>query len=314
VKVLVVEDNQVSARLLQAHLEKEGNEPIVASSASEALKILDEDPEIRLVITDISMPEVDGFEFISAIRSKPNLAGLPVIVISAHADMANVVRAAKLGCRHYLIKPVTRVQLRKRLREIFGEEKPPISDRGEVMRKLDLDEAAYRELGESFAKLLETHAKSLREGNGKGEAGASQLSELMESAEIFGATRLLELLRASSDGKPREKSLQPPPAELLAELRRVQQALAEALAEKPAEKKDQEQGKPKEEAKEDEKKSSPQVKRRRPRKASPKSRPSLPPRSPHRLPEHLDQTLDCLKLAPPVLSAHLRLQRILLLV
>ena len=85
--ILIVEDNPVSARMLEVTLQKNGYSTVRARTGREALDELREHgTQIEMVITDIMMPEMDGLELFSAIRSNPKWRSLPVVVASAAAD------------------------------------------------------------------------------------------------------------------------------------------------------------------------------------------------------------------------------------
>ena len=79
---------------------------IQAANGIEALKVLDNE-SVDIVLTDLVMPEMDGFELCEEIRRRPNIRHLPVIVISTHRDAKYVVQALRCGADDYLTKPFT---------------------------------------------------------------------------------------------------------------------------------------------------------------------------------------------------------------
>ena len=113
-KVLVVEDEKTQRRLLQAKLEKEGCQVILAADGRQGLQAFLDDSEIRLVITDLNMPNMDGFEFIEALRSNESRYTY-IIVLTGLNDKASLVRALSLGADDYLNKPVSQSELTLRL-------------------------------------------------------------------------------------------------------------------------------------------------------------------------------------------------------
>jgi CheY-like chemotaxis protein len=115
--VLVVEDNKASARFLEVTLQKEKYQAKVAYNAKMALEILAEIPDIELIITDIMMPRINGITLINDIKGKSEWADIPVIMCSSLGDAETVRQAAKAGCKHYLIKPVKKMDLLNKVAE-----------------------------------------------------------------------------------------------------------------------------------------------------------------------------------------------------
>jgi len=101
-KILVVEDDDVTQRLFKRILERNGYDVATADNGQEALDVaVREQP--HLVLLDLMMPVMDGFGFLQAIRNTP-VAGLPIIVTSALADTARRAQAMALGTKDYLVK------------------------------------------------------------------------------------------------------------------------------------------------------------------------------------------------------------------
>lgn len=105
-KVLVVEDFETMRNIINKTLDSLNVKIIEASNGIEALKVLD-DEQVDIVLTDLVMPEMDGFELCEEIRRRPNIRHLPVIVISTHRDAKYVVQALRCGADDYLTKPFT---------------------------------------------------------------------------------------------------------------------------------------------------------------------------------------------------------------
>jgi CheY-like chemotaxis protein len=115
--VLIVEDNKASARFLEVTLQKEKYQTKVAYNAKMALEILAETPDIELIIADIMMPRISGIALINGIKAKSEWADIPVIMCSSLGDVETVKQAAKAGCKHYLIKPVKKMDLLNKVAE-----------------------------------------------------------------------------------------------------------------------------------------------------------------------------------------------------
>jgi CheY-like chemotaxis protein len=108
--ILVVDDSD-EVRLLAARiLEREGYQVTAADSGVSALKLL-ETTVPDLVVSDIMMPEVDGYRLLERLRDDARLAAVPVIFLSALGDATSLERGNRLGVDHYLVKPFTAKQL-----------------------------------------------------------------------------------------------------------------------------------------------------------------------------------------------------------
>jgi len=212
--ILIVEDNPVSARMLEVTLQKNGYSTVRARTGREALDELREHgTEIEMVITDIMMPEMDGLELFSAIRSNPKWRLLPVVVASAAADAESVSRAVRLGCVDYLLKPINTAQLLDKVRSILVDKMPVLRDRNQVFADLAIEPELYTDLANLFKSQAQTLLGRL--------AGAptpestqrlvSEALELAEGAKLVGAERLTirlaALARVQSKGKPTSSDL-----------------------------------------------------------------------------------------------------------
>jgi len=113
-KVLVVEDEMTQRRLLRAKLEQEGYQVIEAADGRQGLQAFLDDPEIRLVLTDLIMPEMDGYQLIRALRENESRYTF-IIVLTSREDKDSLVRALSLGADDYLTKPVFQDELSLRL-------------------------------------------------------------------------------------------------------------------------------------------------------------------------------------------------------
>jgi len=113
-RLLVVDDNKVNRLLLSRSVEMLGHTVTLAENGRIALDRLAEGG-FDLVLLDIEMPEMDGFEVLAAIKSDPELHDLPVIVTSSVEGLDNIVRCIELGAEDYLPKPVNKVLLKARL-------------------------------------------------------------------------------------------------------------------------------------------------------------------------------------------------------
>jgi putative two-component system response regulator len=112
--ILIVDDNAANRKLLYDIILSLGHTPWLAENGRSALKFLENKP-IDLVLLDILMPEMDGYQVLKYMKSDSILCHLPVIIISASQSIENVVRCIEIGAEDYLTKPFNPVLLRARI-------------------------------------------------------------------------------------------------------------------------------------------------------------------------------------------------------
>jgi DNA-binding response OmpR family regulator len=114
-QVLVVEDDQATARIIQARLEMEGLKVFVAFNGVEGLEILHRE-DIGLVTTDLMMPAMNGFRLVQEIRDLPPPKGrVPILLISSNQNEQDMVRCLAAGADDYMTKPISAQVLVERL-------------------------------------------------------------------------------------------------------------------------------------------------------------------------------------------------------
>ena len=113
-RLLVVDDNKVNRLLLTRSLELQGHSVASAENGRVALQMLRRDP-FDLLLLDMEMPEMNGFEVLEQLVGDLQLRDMPVIVTSSLEGIANVVRCIELGAEDYLAKPVNPVLLKARI-------------------------------------------------------------------------------------------------------------------------------------------------------------------------------------------------------
>ena len=116
--VLVAEDDQSIAFLLQFLLEREGYQVVMASDGQQAIQLIDSLPPPQLAILDIMMPYADGFEVLAHLRTKPDWQAIPVIMLTAKSQEKDIVRALDAGASDYVVKPFLPEELKARIRRL----------------------------------------------------------------------------------------------------------------------------------------------------------------------------------------------------
>lgn len=113
--VLIVEDERIERRLLGAIVERLGHRVRFAEDGESALESLRADPDVDVVLLDLMLPGIDGFEVLSRIKETPGLELVPVIIVSGVDSMAGIISSIEQGATDFLPKPVDPVLLRARL-------------------------------------------------------------------------------------------------------------------------------------------------------------------------------------------------------
>ena len=106
-KIVVIEDDRTFLDLLRVHLTGAGHEVLTAEDAAVGLRaVITEAPD--LILLDLTVPYLDGFEMIRVLRNDPATARIPVVVLTGRRDDETFAQARELGSSHFLTKPVTR--------------------------------------------------------------------------------------------------------------------------------------------------------------------------------------------------------------
>lgn len=205
--LLIVDDSSVNRLVLQATLRVEGYSDILtATSAAEAFALLRLDErvkntDIEIVLMDVMMPGIDGFEACRRIKQAPEFADLPIIIVTAMAERDSIEAAFAAGASDYISRPISRVELQARLklaltvRREKAQRQAREAELLEMSRKL---EAANRQLLElsrtdaltgvanrrSFDDTLELECRRCRRATHK-ITGPENLSLLMIDVDHF---------------------------------------------------------------------------------------------------------------------------------
>lgn len=117
--ILVADDNLQNLELLEAYLEElDGITTISATNGEECLeKVASDHPD--LILLDIMMPRVSGFEVCKKLKSDPATKDIPIIMVTALQEMADIERGVDVGTNDFLTKPVNRVDLLNRVKTLL---------------------------------------------------------------------------------------------------------------------------------------------------------------------------------------------------
>jgi len=147
--LLVVDDNRVNRLLVARTLEQLGHRVTFAENGRQALEALRGRPA-DLVLLDIEMPEMNGYQTLEALRADPKLRDIPVVMMSSVDEVDSVARCIEMGAEDYLFKPVNAVLLRARVAASL-EKKRLRDQQRELFRKFATAEVAEELLATGFA-------------------------------------------------------------------------------------------------------------------------------------------------------------------
>jgi two-component system cell cycle response regulator DivK len=117
-RVLVVDDNESNRELLLRFLRREGYQVLLADDGLRAVAMARaEAPD--LILMDLDLPVVDGWEATRCVKADPATSGIPVLALSAHTSESDVSRAAAAGCVGYETKPISYNRLMQRVNQLL---------------------------------------------------------------------------------------------------------------------------------------------------------------------------------------------------
>jgi CheY-like chemotaxis protein len=119
-RVLLVEDNEMNRDMLSRRLSKRGYDIRIAGDGAEALDAVRADPP-DLILMDMSLPVLTGWEATSAIKSDPETKKIPVIALTAHAMSGDREKALQAGCDEFETKPVELQRLLEKMQALLAD-------------------------------------------------------------------------------------------------------------------------------------------------------------------------------------------------
>lgn len=103
--ILIIEDDETQRLSLKRILEAEGYTALLAADSAELTAILDDEKELHLILMDIGLPWINGFELAEMMKQHPDLNKLPLVFLSAQAEQEDFARARDVGASDYIKKP-----------------------------------------------------------------------------------------------------------------------------------------------------------------------------------------------------------------
>ncbi len=119
--ILLVEDDEVTAYMLDYLLQREGYAVTIANDGQQALDIINSQPPFTIALLDIMIPFVSGFELIGHIRGKKDWQDTAIIMVSGKSQEKDIVKALDSGADDYIVKPFQPGELLARVRKALGK-------------------------------------------------------------------------------------------------------------------------------------------------------------------------------------------------
>ena len=119
-KVLVVDDSAIMRKVIAQILEMLGHDAVPAANGIDAFERLKEHEDVRLILLDWNMPEMNGIEFLREIKRRPGLLEIPVIMLTTESERRKMIEAIEAGAKHYLTKPFQPETLATKILQCVG--------------------------------------------------------------------------------------------------------------------------------------------------------------------------------------------------
>ncbi len=182
--VLVVDDNEVNRDLLARRVQRQGHKVTGASNGFEALDMMREQP-FDLVLLDIMMPEMNGYQLLETLKADKKLRHIPVVMVSAVEDIESIVRCIELGAEDYLSKPFNPVLLKARINACLEKKRLRDQEQAYLKRLADEQEKSERLL---LNILPEAIAERLKQGESTIADSFADVTVMF--ADLVGFTKL----------------------------------------------------------------------------------------------------------------------------
>ncbi len=120
-KILVVEDNEMNLDMLSRRLERRGHEIVIATDGAQGVDLAQRERP-ALILMDMSLPVLDGWQATRQIKANPDLKHIPIIALTAHAIAGDREKCLAAGCDEYESKPIKFPQLMEKIQMFLGTE------------------------------------------------------------------------------------------------------------------------------------------------------------------------------------------------
>lgn len=195
--ILIAEDDKVNGTILERMLTSEKFETVRCFNGVEALKLLRSRMDIDVVVADIMMPEMNGLEMLRDIRESLLLNDTPVILCSGVTDRGKVQLAGALGCTSFLVKPIQKPLLLKKIALELSKAKPVLVSVREAMDRGGFDQNVYLKTAHKLIEALEENIQLVdyKQKHPASPTREPQLDRVLELSITLGAERLVSYMR-----------------------------------------------------------------------------------------------------------------------
>jgi two-component system, sensor histidine kinase ChiS len=195
--LLVVDDIEANRVLLSGRLERQGYEVATAENGRQALERLRAD-SFDLVLLDIMMPIMDGYEVLQRLKADASLRYIPVIMISALNDLDSVVRCIEMGAEDYLGKPFNPILLKARIGACLEKKRVRQAERGLEKARQLLEVSRQAGMAEVATNILHNVGNVLNSVN----VSSRLILDKVERSKVSGITKAVTLLEAHKSDLP----------------------------------------------------------------------------------------------------------------
>lgn len=123
-KIVLAEDDSLVRQAIASMIEDMGFSCICCSTGTRALHVLDDNPDVSMLITDMMMPELNGDELVHLVRRREPFKHMPILLLSGHVSYDDIVTLLDMGATRFLAKPVAREDLRDCLETLLMVAEP----------------------------------------------------------------------------------------------------------------------------------------------------------------------------------------------
>ncbi|MBX3059597.1 MAG: response regulator [Anaerolineae bacterium] len=217
-RILIVDDNRLNRLKLSRYLEQEQCAVAAVENGRDALRVLHQEP-FDIVLLDIMMPEMDGFEVLARMKRDVHLRDIPVIVISALDEIDSVVRCIEMGAEDYLPKPFNTVLLRARLNACLQKKKLRDLERSYLQQEMMLRQseklATLGKLSAGMAHELNNPAAAAQRGAEQLKTAVTQIQQAHQQLHQHQLTADQLSRLAQLDQLAQQRAAQPPELDAL---------------------------------------------------------------------------------------------------
>lgn len=197
--ILIVEDNTISLRAVEMILHSHGLETVSAKTGKQAVEVLAVREDIQVILSDLMMPEMDGFQLLEVLGKHASWSKIPVVIMTSISDAETVKKVVSRGCKHYLIKPVREEALLPKVRQVLAEVpatiETPLRPKFKVLEESGLEPKQYEDLFDAFNLEVREAVGFLSVGvPPTGDSSIAAFLRMREGAALLAGGRLQALL------------------------------------------------------------------------------------------------------------------------